>query len=139
MQLEIITPEKTVFSESHIDEVLVPTAQGQIGILPHHINLVTQITNGEIIIKHKGKEQYMAVTGGFLEVAHGKVSILADYAAHAEDIDVEKAIKAQKRAEEMLKKGQDQATERDLALAAAELRKSILEIEIGTRRKHRNR
>jgi F-type H+-transporting ATPase subunit epsilon len=136
MHLEIITPEKTVLKEE-VDEVLVPTAQGQIGILPHHVNLVTQITQGEIIIKKHSKEQFFAVTGGFLEVANGKVSVLADYAAHAEDIDVEKALKAQKRAEEVLKKGKDQLSERDFAVASAELRKSLLEIDVVNRRRHR--
>src|SRR5438045_955154 len=111
MHLDVITPEKTVLSEE-VDEILVPTPAGQIGILPHHINLVSQITQGEIVIRKKGKEQYFAITGGFLEVVQGKISIIADYAAHAEDIDVEKAIQAQKRAEEILKKDRSAVSER---------------------------
>lgn len=137
MLLEIITPEKTVLKEE-VDEILVPTPNGQIGILPHHINLVTKLSHGEIIIKKKGKEQYFVITGGFLEVNNGETSILADYAAHAEDIDVERALAAQKRAEEVLKKGEEQISERDFAIASAELRKSLLEIDVVKRRKRRN-
>lgn len=138
MTIEIITPEKTVLKEE-ADEILVPTEQGQIGILPHHINLVTQLVQGEIIIKKHGKEQYYAVTGGFLEVADGKVSILADYAAHAESIDVEKALAAQKRAAEVLKKKTENVSERDFAIAEAELRKSLLEIDVVNRHRRRHR
>jgi F-type H+-transporting ATPase subunit epsilon len=136
MHLDIITPEKTVLSEE-VEEVVVPTPSGQIGILPHHVNLVSQITHGEIVITKKGKEQYYAITGGFLEVVNGKVSVIADYAAHAEDIDVEKAIKAQKRAEEILKKGHDAVSERDFAIASAELQKSLLQLNVVRRHKSR--
>lgn len=137
MHLDVITPEKTVLSEE-VDEVLVPTPNGQIGILPHHVNLVSQVAQGEIVIKKKGKEQYFAITGGFIEVANGKISVIADYAAHAEDIDVEKALKAQKRAEEIIKKGRDAVSERDFAIASAELQKSLLQINVA-RRRHRDR
>lgn len=138
MIVEVITPEKTVVKEDHIDEVLAPTSTGQIGILPHHINLVTQLTQGEVIIKKQGKEQVYALTGGFLEVAHGKVTILADYAASAEEINVEKAIEAQKRAEEILKNKKEHVSERDFAIAEAELRKSLLQINVAKRRRHKN-
>jgi F-type H+-transporting ATPase subunit epsilon len=136
MHLDVITPERTVLSDE-VDEILVPTPSGQIGILPHHINLVSQISQGEIIIKKKGKEQYFAITGGFLEVANGKISVIADYAAHAEDIDVEKALKAQKRAEEILKKDRNAISDRDFAVASAELQKSLLQLNIARRRKPR--
>ncbi len=77
MQLEIITPEKTVLKEE-IDEVVVNTTNGQIAILPGHINLLTTLVPGEMTIKAKGKETYLAVTGGFLEVQNNTVSVLAD-------------------------------------------------------------
>ena len=134
MQLEIITPDKTVVNETHVDEVLVPTASGQIGILPHHMNLVAQIIQGEIIVKQKGTERILAITGGFLEVHNGNVSIIADYAMHADEINIEKAIAAQKRAEEVLKKKKETVSERDFAIAEAELRKSIVEINVAKRR-----
>src|SRR5579862_3881527 len=103
MELEIVTPEKIVF-QGNVDEIYVNTADGAIGILPHHINLFTKLVPGELKLKISGKEQYMAITSGFLEVKKNKVTILADYAVHAEDIDIQKAVEAQKRAEEILKK-----------------------------------
>ncbi len=136
MQLEIITPEKTVLKEE-IDEVLAPTIKGQIGILPHHINLITQLTHGELVMKKNNKERFYAITGGFLQVHDGVITVLADYAAHAEDIDIEKAIAAQKRAEEVLKKKKEQISEKDFAIAEAELRKSLLEIDVARRRRRR--
>lgn len=137
MHIEIITPERTVLKDE-ADEILVPTEKGQIGILPHHINLVTRLSHGEIVIKHNAKEKILAVTGGFLEVTSGKVTILADYAAPAEDINIDKAIAAQKRAEEVLKKKKTDVSERDFAIAEAELRKSLLEIDVASRRRRRN-
>ena len=103
MHLEIVTPEKTTFS-GEVEEIMINTADGQIAILPHHVNLFTRVIPGEVKIIADKKEQFMAITGGFLEVSNNKVTILADYAIHAEEIEIEKAIKAQKRAEEILKK-----------------------------------
>jgi len=135
MQLEIITPEKIVLKEE-IDEVIVNTTNGQIAILPHHINLLTTLVPGEMIVKTQGKENYLAVTGGFLEVQNNTVSVLADYAVRSEHIEVEKAVAAQKRAEEMLKKRQEGISEQDLAIARGELQKSLLELKVANRRRH---
>ena len=137
MLLEIVTPEKTVLKEE-VDEVIAPTEDGQIGIFPHHINLVTKLTEGELIMKKNGVERVYAITGGFLQIQNNSVSVLADYAAHSEDIDVEQAIAAQKRAEEILRKGREQVSERDFAIAEGELRKSLLNINVAKRRKRRN-
>jgi F-type H+-transporting ATPase subunit epsilon len=136
MLLEIITPEKTILKEE-VDEILAPTEKGQIGILPHHINLVTKLTAGELIMENKGKEKVYAITGGFLQVHNNIVTILADYAAHSEEIDVDKAIAAQKHAQEIIKKGKEKVSERDFALAESELRKSLLNINVAKRRKRR--
>ena len=135
LQLEIITPEKEVFNEN-IDELVVTTTTGQIAILPNHIPLFTQIVLDEVIIKTKGKEHYLAVTGGFLEVQKNKVTILADYAVRSDEIEVKKALEAQQRAEELLKKKGEGISEQDLALAQGELRKSLLQIKVVNRRRH---
>lgn len=135
MQLEIVTPEKIVFQQDNVDEIITETLNGQIAILPNHVNLVTQVIPGEMIIKIKGKEEYLAVTGGFLEVFNNKATLLADHAVKAEHIVVEKALEAQKRAEETLKRKEEGISEKDLAMASAELRKSILELKVATRRK----
>lgn len=136
MQLELVTPEKVVFSEE-VDLVTVATTTGEITILPKHANLLTKLEPGEMTVKSKGKEQFVAVTGGFLEVANDKITILADYAVRSQDIEVAKAMEAQKRAEETLKQRQEQISERDLALAQADMRKAILELKV-VRRRHRS-
>jgi len=132
MFLEIITPDKTVLNEE-VGEILVPTEKGQIGILPHHINLVTQLTHGEMILKTNGKEKFLAIAGGFLEVTRDKVTILADYAEHAEDIDKEKAVEAQKRAEELLTKKKDELSHEEIIRIEGELRRSLLQQHIAER------
>lgn len=131
MLLEVITPEKVVYKEE-VDEVVVPTDNGQIAILPHHVNLVTRITPGEMIVKKGKTEQYVAITGGFLEVANNQISILAEYAVRAEDVEVAKAQEAQKRAEHLMK---EKATDKDFRMAEAELQKALLQLKVATRKK----
>ena len=138
MYLEIITPERIIY-KGEIDEIVVNTADGEIAVLPHHVNLFTKVMPGEVTLKVGGKEQYLAITGGFLEVSKNKATILADYAVHAEEIDVEKALEAQKRAEELLKKKKEGLTELDFASAQGELRRAILELHVASRRRHHNR
>ncbi|HSX40322.1 MAG TPA: ATP synthase F1 subunit epsilon [Candidatus Saccharimonadales bacterium] len=131
--LDIITPEKNVFS-SEVEELTVPTVNGQISILPHHVALLTQVVSGEMIIKQKDKAEPFAITGGFLEVADNKVSVLADFAIHAEDISVAKAEEAKKRAEHLMS---DKTSEQDLRMAQAELQKAILQLHIAHKHKRR--
>jgi F-type H+-transporting ATPase subunit epsilon len=133
MELEIVTPEKVIF-QGEVDEIYVNTADGAIGILPHHINLFTKLIPGELKLKISGREQYMAITSGFLEVKKNKVTILADYAVHAEDIDVQKAIEAQKRAEEILKKKESKITEQEFAAAEAAFKQAVAELKVATHR-----
>ncbi|MEK7571585.1 MAG: ATP synthase F1 subunit epsilon [Patescibacteria group bacterium] len=135
MQLEIVTPEKKTYN-GEADEVVVNTSDGQIGILPGHMNLFTKILPGEVIIKAKDKEQFLAITGGFLEVSNNKITILADYAIQAEEIKVDKALEAQKRAEAILKKKDEGVSEEDFAIAQADLRRALLELHVSKRRRH---
>lgn len=134
MHLEIITPEKVIFDDE-VDEVIAPTVNGQIAILPHHVNLLTQLTAEELIIKAKGKEQYLGITGGFLQIQNDKITVLSDYAVRAEHIEVQKAMEAQKRAEEILKKKRENISEEDFSLAQGELLRSILELKVAQRRR----
>lgn len=131
LQLEVITPEKIVYKEE-VDEVVVPTENGEIAILPHHVNLVTKIAPGEMMVKTGKTEHFMAITGGFLEVANNKVSILAEYAIRAEDVEVAKAQEAQKRAEHLMK---EKSSEHDFRIAEAELQKALLQLRVATRKK----
>jgi len=133
--LEIITPEKVVY-KNDIDEVVVPTENGQIAILPNHVGLLTQVIPGEIIVKKGGGRQVLAVTGGFLEVKNNSVSILADYAVRAEDIEVLKAEEAQKRAKKLM---EEKTSEHDFRIAQGELIKAITELKVATRHKRHSR
>ncbi len=134
MQFELITPEKVILKQE-IDELVVQTAQGQITILPHHTQLLTKVLPGEMTVKSGGKEMFLAVTGGFLEVNNGQITLLADYAVRSEEIEVEKALKAQERAKEVLKKKEEGISDRDFALAQGDLRRSILELQVANKRK----
>lgn len=133
LHLEIITPEKIVYKDE-VDEVLVPTLKGQIGILPNHIPLLTKLVTGELRIKKGKKEELLAVSGGFLEVANNKITILADYAIHSDEIDTQKAQEAKKRAEKLL---EEKTSQEDFAQIQAELQKSILELKVVERKKRR--
>lgn len=136
MYLEIVTPEKVVFKEE-IDELIVPTVNGEIAILPNHVNLLTQIDAGEMVIKVKKKEQVLAITGGFLQIQNNNITVLSDFAIRSEEIDAKQALEAQKRAEEMLKKSKEDMSERDFAQVQADMRKAILELKVA-RKRHRS-
>lgn len=131
--LEIITPEKVVYKDE-VQEVIVPTENGEIAILPKHINLLTKIEPGELIIKKGTTQQYLAITGGFLEVSNNKISILAEYAVKAQDIEVARAMEAKKRAEKIMS---EKNTDNELRIAQAEMIKAILELRVATRHKKR--
>ena len=134
MHLQVLTPNKEIFSEE-IDELIVNTLDGEIGILPNHIQLVTRIKPCEMIIKIKEKKHYFAITGGFLEVDKNKLTIIADYAVRSEEIVTEEVLKAKKRAEEILKKTKENISERDFALAQSELERAVLQLNIANRRR----
>lgn len=129
---EIITPEKTVYKDE-IEEAVVPTMQGQIAILPNHAQLLSQVAPGEIIVKKNNKEYYLAITSGFLEVSKNKVIILANYAVRSEEIEVSKALEAQRKAEKIMKESEEKISKKDFALAEADLRRSILELKVARR------
>jgi len=136
INLQVITPEKVVLSED-VDQVSIPTTRGEITVLPHHVNLVTPVAEGELIIKNNSRTEYFAAAGGFLEIAHNIATVLADYAVHSDEINMEKALEAQKRAEEMLKKAKENASDRDLALAETQMRRAILQLKVSGGRKER--
>jgi len=131
--LSIITPEKSIY-EDEVEEVVVPTVDGEIAILSNHINLLTQINPGELIIKKGSSSQSLAITGGFLEVSNNKVSILANYAVKAQDIEIAHAQEAKKRAEKIMS---ERTEDNELKVAQGELIKAILELKIAA--KHRRR
>ena len=133
LTLEIITPEKVVYKDD-VDEVVAPTINGEIAILPSHVDLLTQVSPGELIVKKGSSQQYLAITGGFLEVSDNKISILADYAIKAQDIEVARAQEAKRRAEKLM---EEKTSENDLKIAQGEMIKAILELKVATKHKRR--
>ena len=131
LTLDIITPQSKVYS-GEADEVIVPTVTGEIGILPNHVPLLIQILPGELRVKNGGKTNSFAIMGGYLEVANNTVNVLGDYAVRAEDIEVAKAEQAKARAEKMR---QEKVSQQDLATIEADLRRSLLELKVATRRR----
>lgn len=133
--LEIYSPEGIIFKDT-INEALLPTSSGQIGILPHHAPIFTKLEEGEILVK-KGKEEIMiGITGGFLQVSNNIVTVLADYAVRAENLELVKVEKAKKEAEEALKEKRGKV---DFLLAEKELKKSLLDLKVAERSRKRTK
>lgn len=132
LTVDILTPQSKIFS-GEADEVLVPTVSGEIGILPNHVSLLTQIMPGELTIKTGNKTQSIAILGGYLEVNKNQVNILGDYAVRAEDIELAKVEQAKVRAEKAMS---EKVSQEDLAALQGELRRSILELKVA--RRHRS-
>ena len=119
IQLDIVTPEEKVYSET-VDSVVLPTTSGEVGILPDHIPLITEIMAGELAVTKDGALDLLAVDNGFAEVIGDTVSVLTEAAVDIEDIDLASVEEAQRRAEEALKdaEGQDMDPDEILALEA---------------------
>ena len=101
LELEIVTPEKLVL-KAQVDSVTVPTASGEVGILPSHAPLVSAVKPGILVYTVKGLTDKLAVSGGFLEVNSNKVAVLADTAESADEIDLEAARTMRDEAEKAL-------------------------------------
>ena len=102
LRLEIVTPDAVVYSED-VEMVTLPSVEGQIGILPQHVGLMTQLVPGEIIVRRGGHDEFLAVGEGLIEVTGKRVSILTDMAVAADKIDEAKAEEARQRAEARLR------------------------------------
>ena len=101
LKLDIVTAERIVYSDD-VDALIAPGAEGQLGILPHHAPLMTILQAGELLVRKGNDEDILAISGGFLEVRPDRVIVLADSAERAEEIDMERAESARKRAEQRL-------------------------------------
>jgi len=102
LTLEIVTPEARVYSDT-IDTVVIPTTVGEIGVLPGHVSLVTQVADGELRVTKDGRQLHLAVGGGFAQIDHDKISVLAERAITVEKIDEQAVEAALKRAQDQLK------------------------------------
>lgn len=131
LKLEIITPEAVVFSED-VEMVTLPGIEGEMGVFPQHVPLMTQVVPGEITLRRNGVDSALAVGEGFVEITGHRVAIMTDMAIKADDIDEAKAEEARQRAEARLK---DKLSEEELAAVNAALLRSITQLQV--KRRHR--
>jgi F-type H+-transporting ATPase subunit epsilon len=130
---EVVTAERTVF-EDDVEMVVAPGIEGQLGILPQHAPLMTALTFGELVIHREGQEdEFIAIGGGFMEVGPDHVTILADSAERAEEIDMARAEEAVLRAEELM--AQKQREDADFIRAEAALRRSMIRLKVARRKR----
>jgi len=129
--LEIVTPETTTFSDE-VDMVTLPGIQGELGIYPQHVPLVTQIVSGEVLVR-KGNEEYLLAVGdGFVEITGDRVAIMTDMAIKAADIDEAQAEAARRQAEARL---QQKLSDEEAAATNAALSHSLTLLNV----KHKSR
>jgi F-type H+-transporting ATPase subunit epsilon len=131
LQVELVTAEGRVLSQE-ADFVVAPGIDGELGVLPHHIPLLTPLATGEVLVRNDGHDEHLYVSGGFLEVLPDRVVILADAAERAEDIDEARAEDARRRAQELLAEepGNDEA--------AAQLESALFRIKVAEIRRRRH-
>jgi F-type H+-transporting ATPase subunit epsilon len=134
LELEIVTAERQLLAEDNIDVVIAPGSEGELAILPRHAPLMTILEMGELRYRRGGDETSVAVTGGFMEVRNNKVTVLADAAEKAEDIDEARAEAARQRAQQRLTQ---RPSELDLVRAEIALRRSLLRLRVAERRRNR--
>ena len=134
LRLDIVTAEREVLREDGLDAVIAPGSEGELGILPRHAPLMTMLAPGELRTRRGSEEMSIAISGGFLEVRNDIVTVLADTAEQAEEIDIERAQAARARAEAKLR---ERPPDVDLAIVQAELRRSMLRIRIAERHRRR--
>ena len=127
IRCEIVSQDKTVY-QGDVGIVVLPGTDGEMGILPHHAPLLTTLKYGFIKVRSKGEEQIFTVAGGVAEIQPTIVTVLADASENVEEIDVERAENAKKRAQEQIGKVPTGDVDSFLALEAA-LRRSNLRLE----------
>ncbi|MEX0683477.1 MAG: F0F1 ATP synthase subunit epsilon [Dehalococcoidia bacterium] len=134
LSVHVVTAEREVYTDSGVDEVVVPGIEGELTVLPSHAPLLTMIKPGIMRLIKGNDETDVAITGGFLEVRDDRVTILADDAERAEEIDTVAAEEARRRAERAL---EERESTEDLALAAASLQRALLRLRAAERGRRR--
>jgi F-type H+-transporting ATPase subunit epsilon len=131
LHLEIVTPERLAYADD-VDSVQLPGSEGELGVLPHHAPLVSNLGAGELRLRKGGQEESFAIVGGFLQVLPDKVVVMAETADMSSEIDLEKAQEARREAERAL---EGAATDEvNLAAARAALQQALLRIRVAERR-----
>ena len=131
LKLEIVTPEAVTFSEN-VEMVTLPGVEGEMGIYPMHVPLMTQIVPGEIAVRRSGQDVFLAVGEGFVEITGESVSVLTDMAITADNIDEVKAEEARKRAEARLS---EKISDEEVASVQAALANSLAQLNVKRRQR----
>jgi F-type H+-transporting ATPase subunit epsilon len=131
LKLEIVTPLEIAFSEA-VEMVTLPAIEGQMGVYPAHVRLITQIEPGEIIVQANGRERFLAVGEGLVEVTPTSVSIVTDMAIPAENIDEARVEEARARAAARLR---EKISDEEVATVNASLVRSLAQLQVKRRRR----
>ena len=129
LKLEIVTPDSKTYSED-VDMVTLPGVEGEMGIYPQHVPLMTQIKAGEIAVRKDGQDYFLAVGDGFAQITGDKVAVLTDMAIRADNIDEAKAEEDRKRAEARLA---EKLTDEETASVQASLMHSLAQLHVKRR------
>ena len=130
LRLEIVTPDGITYSED-VEMVTLPGVEGEMGILPGHVELMTQMVPGEMIVRRGGRDEFMAVGEGLLEVTAQRVAILTDMAIPADKIDEAKVEEARQRAEARLR---EKVSAEEIATLNASVARSLAQLRVKRRR-----
>jgi len=131
LKLEIVTPDAVVYSED-VEMVTLEGVEGQMGIYPQHVRLMTQLVPGEMVVRKSGHEVFLAVGEGLVEITNDRVAIVTDMAVPADNIDEAKAEEARQRAAARL---QEKLSSQDLASVNGALARSLAQLSV--KRRHR--
>jgi len=131
LKLEIVTPEAKTYSED-VEMVTLPAVEGEMGIYPQHVPILTQINAGEVIVRKEGRDYFLAIGEGFVEITGDRVAILTDMAIRAENIDEAKAEEARQRAEARLSEKLD---DEEAAMVSAALAHSLAQLQVKRRQR----
>jgi len=132
LKLEIVTPDAVTFSEE-VEMVTLPGAEGEMGIYPQHVPLLTQVLPGEVVVRKDGRDRFLAIGEGFVEITGERVAVMTDMAILAENIDEAKAEEARRRAEARLAEHID---DEESAVVSAALSHSLAQLKVKRRKQH---
>ena len=133
IQLEVVTPERQVLS-AEVDEVSAPGALGYFGVLPGHTPFLTTLGVGELGYRIGNQWEYLSITWGYAEVLPNKVTVLSETAEMAEEIDIERAERAKRRAEERLREWSTTVADVDFERASVALQRAVVRLEVARKR-----
>ena len=132
LRLEIVTPDAIAYSED-VDMVTLPGVEGEMGIFPQHVRLMTQMVPGELIVQKAGQDRFLAVGEGLIEITGDHVAVLTDLAVESDKIDEAKVEEARQRAETRL---HEKLSDEQVASVNASLARSVAQLRVKRRHRH---